>query len=78
MIDLTCWSCGWDGRVPDRYAGLRVICKRCRSESTVPCSITRELFLADWVAAVDPGSESATVEFDARALAYEGSAGAGG
>jgi hypothetical protein len=69
MMDLTCWGCGREGRVPDRYAGLRVTCKRCRTENIVPCSVTREISAADRGPAVEPGSESVTVEFDTRPLA---------
>jgi hypothetical protein len=62
MIELKCWGCEWDGHVPDHFAGLRVICKRCGDANMVPASVTKEIDVDAWIAAVDPESELATVE----------------
>ena len=67
MLELTCWACGWDGRVPDHYAGMSVRCKRCRTVNAVPDPATQEVYVADLLAAIDAGwtnptGESPTVE----------------
>lgn len=69
MIELRCWGCGREGSVSDRLVGLRVTCKRCGAESTVPDKSTQEVYVADWLAAVDPTTESVTREVDCRPLA---------
>jgi hypothetical protein len=69
MIELRCLGCGWYGQVPDSYEGRRVTCKRCRTENTVSDSITREVDACDWIAAMDPSSESPTVEIHTRGWA---------
>jgi hypothetical protein len=66
MIKLTCWGCGWQGKVADAYGGRRVICKRCRTENSVPDSATREDFPVVWRDAIDPASRSETDEVDVR------------
>jgi hypothetical protein len=47
MIELTCWGCGWEGRVRDHFSGRRVICKRCRAVNLVPDAVTKEVYLGD-------------------------------
>ena len=64
MIDLTCWGCGYAGRVPGRYSGLRVTCKRCGTVNVAPSEPTREDFPYDWLPAVDPETESDTREIE--------------
>jgi hypothetical protein len=69
MIELTCWCCGFDGRVREDFAGLRVTCKWCGATSAVPQPATREVYVADWLAATDAGradpeAESLTVEVE--------------
>ena len=54
MIELTCWGCGREGRVPGRLAGRRVRCKGCRTENRVPDRITDEVYVADLLEAVGP------------------------
>jgi hypothetical protein len=66
MIELTCWGCGFEGRVPDHYEGKRVTCVRCRTENSVPDSVTREVEAVDWVAAMDASSGSDTAEVATR------------
>jgi hypothetical protein len=62
MLELTCWGCGWDGRVPVAFAGLRVTCKRCRAVNAVPDPVTQEVYVADWLAEIDRPSLPVTVE----------------
>jgi hypothetical protein len=64
MIELKCWGCGWDGHVPDHYAGLRVTCKRCGDVNLAPYSVTKEVDVDAWIAAIDPESESSTTEIN--------------
>jgi hypothetical protein len=69
MIELMCLGCGWEGRVLDLYAGRQVTCRRCRTVNTVPESVTREVDVCDWVAAIEPSSESTTAEINMRGWA---------
>jgi hypothetical protein len=64
MIELKCWGCGWDGRVPDHFEGLRVICKRCGDSNVVPDSVAKEVNVAKWFASTDSASDSVTVEVE--------------
>jgi hypothetical protein len=66
VIELTCWGCGWDGWVAEQHAGLRVRCKRCEAVNVVPDPVTREVYAADWRAAIDEATETGTVEVDTR------------
>jgi hypothetical protein len=68
MIELKCWGCGWDGRVPDHFAGLRVTCKRCGEVNLAPDSITKEVSVDDWTAAIAPASTLSTAEIDCSIL----------
>jgi hypothetical protein len=73
MIELTCCGCKWKGRVRDRLAGLRVICKRCRAVSRVPDAVTREVYLGDWLSPCEnswkgPRASSPTAEMPAYPL----------
>jgi hypothetical protein len=54
MLALTCWGCGWQGQVPDHFAGLNVICKRCRAETAVPRPYADEVFEHDSIREIDP------------------------
>ena len=58
MIALTCWACGWEGRVRTKYAGLRVTCKRCRASSWVPDEGQGEMDLSGWATREDQGLEA--------------------
>lgn len=69
MIELKCWGCGREGSVPDRLAGLRVTCKKCGEVNTIPDRDTQEVYVADWLAAVDALSQSVTLEVDCQPLA---------
>jgi hypothetical protein len=62
MIELKCWACGWDGNVPDHFAGLRVRCKRCGDTNVVPDSVTKEVDADLWVSEIDAASELDTAE----------------
>ncbi|HEY2155249.1 MAG TPA: hypothetical protein VGH33_06440 [Isosphaeraceae bacterium] len=69
MIELECWCCGWDGRLRGEFAGQRVTRKWCRATNAVPEPATQEVFVADWLAAIDarwtdPGVEAPTVEIE--------------
>jgi hypothetical protein len=64
MIELKCWGCGWDGLIPDHYVGQRVTCKRCGEVNLAPDSVTKEVSLDDWIAAVVPASVLSTAEID--------------
>jgi hypothetical protein len=70
MIDLTCGGCGWQGHIPDSYAGRNVTCKRCRAANTVPDHVsdsdTREVDVFAWVAAMPTPGGSVTREVDMR------------
>jgi ribosomal protein S27E len=68
MIELKCWGCGWDGHIPDRYAGLRVTCKRCGEVNVAPDSVTKEVSLDDWIATIVPASVISTAEIDCSIL----------
>jgi hypothetical protein len=57
MIEMTCWGCGWEGRAPERFAGLRVTCSRCGSANVVPDRVSDEIYAAEWVRAIDPAAE---------------------
>jgi hypothetical protein len=69
MIEMTCCGCGWEGHVLDLYAGRRVTCRRCRTVNTVPESVTREVDASEWIAALDPSTESLTAEINTRGWA---------
>jgi hypothetical protein len=62
MIALTCWGCGWQGQVPDHFAGLNVRCKRCRSETVVPKAHAEEVYEHDSLTEIDPVLLSARIE----------------
>jgi hypothetical protein len=66
MLELTCWACTWIGSISARFAGLQVACKCCRAVNPAPEPVTDEVFVADWLAAIDPATESDTVEVDTR------------
>jgi hypothetical protein len=66
MLELTCWACKWIGKVSARFAGVQVSCERCRAVNPGPMRKTDEVFVADWLAAVDPATESDTIEVDTR------------
>jgi hypothetical protein len=68
MIELKCWGCGRDGYVPDHFAGLRVTCKRCGEVNLAPDSITKEVSVDDWIAAIAPASTLSTAEIDCSLL----------
>ena len=68
MIELRCWGCGREGLVPDRLAGLHVTCKKCGTGNTIPDQSTQEVYVADWLAAIDPLTESVTLEIDCHPL----------
>jgi hypothetical protein len=61
MIKLKCCGCHWDGIAPDHFAGLRVVCKRCRYPNTVPDTDTKEFHVEDFIAKFDPTSSSSTI-----------------
>jgi hypothetical protein len=70
MIELMCIGCGWQGHIPDGYAGRSVTCKRCRAVNRAPNpdseSVTREVDVFAWVAAMPPPGGSVTREVDMR------------
>jgi hypothetical protein len=69
MIEMTCRGCGFEGQALDEYAGRKVTCKRCRTENPAPESVTREVDVVAWLAAIDASSESPTVEIHTRGWA---------
>jgi ribosomal protein S27E len=53
MIALTCWGCGWEGQVPDHFAGLNVSCKRCGAATVVPHAHAEEVYEHDSIEEID-------------------------
>jgi hypothetical protein len=62
MIALTCWICGWQGQVPDHFAGLNVVCKRCKAGTKVPIAYAGEVYEPDSITEIDPVILSARAE----------------
>lgn len=65
-IDLNCRGCGRVGRVRERCAGPRVDCKLCGAVNRAPGPVTREIYVALWLAEIDALASAATVEVDTR------------
>jgi hypothetical protein len=68
MIELKCQGCGWDGHIPDQFVGRRVSCKRCGEVNLAPDSVTKEVSVDDWNAAIVPASILSTAEIDCSIL----------
>jgi hypothetical protein len=62
MLALTCWGCGWDGQVPEHFAGLNVICKRCGAATVVPHAHAEEVYEHDSLAEIDPAILAKRIE----------------
>jgi hypothetical protein len=54
MIALTCWGCGWQGQVPDHFAGLKVSCKRCKAATVVPKPYAEDVYEPDSITEIEP------------------------
>src|SRR5579871_3139901 len=62
MIDLTCWGCGYEGRIREHLAGLRVKCRWCRAINVVPDPVTRDDYPVEWLGDVEGGWRGALAE----------------